>query len=212
MGPSLCCWHNATYIAIAQWIQPNSANIYEVVQATGGGRITFAEQSWVENDLRVQKGNSIMRWWWTTLVLKMPMIYSGRKIGPQRKFGSEPKKNNVFFLSLSVLFCLYFMGSQCICYKHTVEMWSQRWLLNWCVDQDQAQPPSPGPGDPPWPSFCPPFLPPILQLSAFHLSSAVELHHTVPHLCSKRSLGLKHPLLFFTMRQVGGPSPPGKLG
>lgn len=153
------------------------AQFSKYLPSSGGGRITFAEQSWVENDLRVQKGNSIMRWWWTALVLKMPMIYSGSKVGPQRKFGCEPKKI-IYSFSLSGLFCLYFMRNQCICFKHTVEMWSQRWLLNWCVYQEQAQQPSPGPGDPPWPGFCPPFLPPILQLPAFHLSSTVELHHT----------------------------------
>lgn len=79
-----------------------------------------------------------------------------------------------------MLFCLYFMGNQCICCRHTVEMWSQRWPLNRFVAQDQAQPPSQRPGHPLWPGCCPPFQPPILQLSAFHSFSTMGLRCAVP--------------------------------
>lgn len=104
----------------------------------------------------------------------------------------------MYFFTLPVLFCLYFMKKQCFCYKHTIKMRSQMWLLNSSVAQHQVQVASQNPGAPLWPDSFFPFQPPILGLFAFCSCSTVELHHGVPYQCSHRSLGLQHLSAFFT--------------
>lgn len=119
----------------------------------------------------------------------------------------------MYSFSLSMLFCLYFLGNHCICYRHTVEMCSQRWPLNWLVAQDQTQTPSPGLGDQTLWGLASAHLSGLPPCS-FLPSTNLPLWNYTVLFCTyaqKDPLVSNILLLFLTRRQTGGPSHPGKF-